>query len=62
MGIKYFSVVENVTVVATARQSGVVYIRDGSGVFNKYQVYIYSNGWVLYKPMLYTGGAWRTCS
>ena len=56
------SVVENVTVVATARQSGVVYIRDGSGVFNKYQVYIYSNGWVLYKPMLHTGGAWRTCS
>lgn len=58
------SVYGNITVVASARQSGVVYIRDSSGAYNKYQVYICTAqyGWALYKPMLYTGNAWTTCS
>lgn len=56
------SVAGNITVTASARQSGVVYIRDSSGAFNRYQIYIYSGGWALYKPMLYTGGTWNTCS
>lgn len=58
------SVSGNITVVASARQSGVVYIRDSTGAYNKYQVYICTSqyGWALYKPMLYTGSAWTTCS
>ena len=58
------SVSGNITVVASARQSGVVYIRDSTGAYNKYQVYICTSqyGWALYKPMLYSGGTWNTCS
>lgn len=52
----------NVTVYAYAQQSGVVYIRDSSGVMNKYQVYIYMNGWSQYKPMIYMDSQWNTCN
>lgn len=55
-------VVANISVSASARQSGVVYIRDGSGSLSRYQVYIYTDGWSLYKPMLYSDLQWNTCS
>lgn len=50
------------TIDVQARESGVVYIRDSSGI-NRYQVYIYtSDGWNLYKPMLYTSSGWGVCN
>lgn len=52
----------NITVTASARQSGVVYIQDDGGTFSRYQIYIYSGSWALYKPMLYADGVWNTCS
>lgn len=56
------TVSSNITVVANARESGVVYIKDSSGI-NRYQVYIYtSSGWALHKPMLYTSTGWGVCS
>lgn len=56
------TVSSNITVVANARESGVVYIRDSSGT-NRYQVYIFtSSGWALHKPMLYTSSGWGVCS
>ena len=56
------TVASNVTVVANARESGVVYIKDSSGI-NRYQVYINtSSGWALHKPMLYTSSGWGVCS
>lgn len=56
------TVASAITVVANARESGVVYIRDSSGT-NRYQAYIYtSSGWALHKPMLYTSTGWGVCS
>lgn len=56
------SVSSNVTVVANARESGAVYIKDNSGT-NRYRVYIYtSSGWSIYKPMLYTSSGWGVCN
>ncbi len=56
------TVSSDITVVANAREAGVVYIRDNTGT-NRYQVYIYTtSGWSLYKPMLYTNSGWGVCS
>ncbi|MDO5346580.1 MAG: hypothetical protein Q4E91_12655 [Lachnospiraceae bacterium] len=56
------TVSSNITVVANAREAGVVYIRDNTGT-NRYQVYIYTaSGWSLHKPMLYTSSGWGVCS
>lgn len=52
----------DMTIDVNVRESGVVYIRDGSGI-NRYQVYIYTaSGWSLYKPMLYTSSGWGVCN
>lgn len=56
------SITGDMTIDVSARESGVVYIRDSSGI-NRYQVYIYtSTGWNLYKPMLYTSSGWGVCN
>ena len=56
------TVASAINVIANARESGVVYIRDNSGT-NRYQAYIYtSSGWALHTPMLYTSSGWGVCS
>lgn len=56
------SITGDITIDVSARESGVVYIRDDMGI-SRYQVYIYtSDGWSLYKPMLYTSSGWGVCN
>lgn len=53
----------DMTIDVKTRESGVVHIRNSSGGWDRYQVYIYtSGGWSLYKPMLYTSAGWGVCN
>ena len=51
-----------ITVIATSKALGLVYINTGSG-FEAYQVYIYNgSSWDLYCPYVYNGSSWDMCA
>jgi len=53
----------NITLYATWKRMGNVYIYDGTGGFNPYQVFIYDgSGWNQYIPYIYTDAGWEEYS
>lgn len=51
-----------ITIVASSKALGLVYIFNGSS-FDAYQVYIYNgSSWDLYRPYVYTGSSWELCA
>lgn len=50
---------DDIILYATWKRMGNVYIYDGSGGFNLYQVLIYDgSGWSQYAPYIYNGSSW----
>ena len=51
-----------ITIIASSKAQGLVYIYTGSG-FEAFQVYIYNgSSWDLYCPYVYNGSSWSMCA